>query len=243
VRLKWAAFVGLGVLVAAPVWSAEEGFPRPFEVTHTERFDFGPGGTVHLVDSYGYLSIDGWDKPQVEVTITKSTNKFYDPRDEEQAKKRLELIRVNTERKSDSELSVTTIPLSRHGTWAPPLPRTTEAGVTVELQVHVPYDSHLTIRQDNGYVWVSDVTGEIEASSHTGDMIVMLPDPGPYAIDARTRMGSVNSDFYGRGIKRFLLGTRFKRPNENAVRHIHLRMGRGSITIKQSPPVLTSRAN
>ena len=71
--------------------------------------------------------------------------------------------------------------------------------MTVEYTVHVPRDSRLVVHQDNGYVWVSDVTGDIEVDSHTGDMIVMLPDPGPYSIDARTRLGSVSSDFTGQG--------------------------------------------
>ena len=67
------------------------------------------------------------------------------------------------------------------------------------VPVHVPRDSRVVIHQDNGYVWVSDVTGDIEVDSHTGDMIVMLPDPGPYSIDARTRMGSISSDLTGKG--------------------------------------------
>ena len=73
----------------------------------------------------------------------------------------------------------------------------------------MPRDSRLVVHHDNGYVWVSDVTGDIEVNSHTGDMIVMLPDPGPYSIDARTRMGSVSSDFIGKGVNQFLMGTHF----------------------------------
>jgi hypothetical protein len=83
---------------------------------------------------------------------------------------------------------------------------------------------------------VSDVTGDIEVNSHTGDMIVVVPDAVPYSIDARTRMGGVSSDFSGNGHKQFLVGTQFVHAGQAASRRIYLRMGRGSITIKNGPP-------
>jgi hypothetical protein len=230
-----AAFLGLGVFLVLPVL-AEEGFPQSVEVTNTERVNFSPGGTIRLNGSYGYLSVDGWDEPQVEVTVIKSTGRFYEPGQQEEAKRRLELIHVATERRSETELSITTTRPARHGIRVPPIPRTTKAGVTVELRIHVPRNSKLVIHHDTGYVWVSDVTGEIEASSHTGDMIVMLPTPGQYSIDAKTRLGSITSDYTGSGIHEFAIGERFAHSGEGSSRRIYLRMGRGSITVKQSPP-------
>jgi hypothetical protein len=229
-------FLSLGVLTAALPLLAEEEFPHSFEVTTTERMKFAPGGTIRLNGSYGYLSVDGWDEPQVEITVIKSTDRFFEPRQQEEAKQRLDLIHVTTEHTSETELSITTTRPARHNTWAHLLPRTTTEGVTVDLQIHVPRDSRLNIRHDMGYVWVSDVTGEIDAASHTGDMIVMLPDPGPYSIDAKTHLGSITSDFTGSGIKQFVTGTKFIRTGEGPARRIHLRMGRGSITVKKSPP-------
>jgi len=116
------------------------------------------------------------------------------------------------------------------------MPKKPTLGVTVEYTILVPRVSHLVIHQDHGYVWVSDVASEIEVYSHTGDMVVMLPDPGPYAIDARTRLGSVSSDLAGEGHKQFLVGTRFVRASGVPARKVYLRMGRGSITIKNGPP-------
>ena len=151
-----------------------------------------------------------------------------------------------TERRSDKELAISTTLPARHGFPSSILPsrrivftmpKKSTRGVTVEYTVHVPRDSRLVIHHDHGYVWVSDVTGDIEVDSHTGDMIVMLPDPGPYSIDARTRMGSVSSDFTGKGHKRFLVGTHFVHAGQAASRRIYLRMGRGSITHQERPAV------
>jgi len=238
---KLVTVFGVSVLgTALPLLGAEglveKGPKQPFEVTSTERVNFSPGGTIRLNSSYGYLSVDGWDEPQVEVKIIKSTDRFYNPSQEQEAKQRLDLIGVVTEHPSETELSITTGRAARHRR-VPPMPRTTKASVTVEYQIHAPRDSRLVIHNDTGYVWVSDITGGIEATSRTGDIIVMLPDPGPYSIDARTRMGSVSSDFTGKDLhNQFLVGTHFTYPSEAPSRRIYLRMGIGSITIKQGPP-------
>jgi hypothetical protein len=233
---------------AFPLFGAdkiEERAPKQsFEVTRTERVPFLPGGTIRLENSYGYLTVEGWDEPEVEVTVTKSTDGFAEPGRKDEAERRFDQILVATERRSDKELAITTsLPLRRNllSSFLPArrviltLPVHGHRGVTVEYRLRVPRDSRLVVQHDNGYVWVSDVTGDIEVASHTGDMIVMLPDPGSYTVDARTGMGSVSSDLAGRGHKQFLVGTHFVH-SRDAARRIRLRMGRGNITIMTGPP-------
>jgi hypothetical protein len=245
-----AVLIGMGILEAAlPLRGAdsprETGSRQSFAVTKTERVAFQPGGAVEIENSYGYLTVEGWDEPAVEITVAKSTNRFLTPDRKEEAGKRFDRIHVVTERRSDKELAISTTLPARHNLISSVLPsrrivvtmpKHSHEGVTVEYTVHVPRDSRVIIRQDNGYVWVSDVTGDIQVESHTGDMIVMLPDPGSYSIDARTGMGSVSSDLAGNGHKRFLIGTRFAYASPAPSRQIHLRMGRGSITIKSGAP-------
>jgi hypothetical protein len=223
----------------------EKGPKQSFEVTKTERVNFQPGGTIQLDNSYGYLTVDGWDEPEVEITVAKSTNRFYEPERKEKVEKGFDQIRVSNERRSDKELEISTALPARTNFISSILPsrrivvtmpKHSHRGVTVDYTVHVPRDSRLIVHHDYGYVWVSDVTGDIDVDSHTGDMIVMLPDPGPYSIDARTRMGSVSSDFVGKGVKQFLMGTHFARAIPAPSRRVYLRMGRGSITIKNGPP-------
>jgi hypothetical protein len=235
-----ALLLGLSVMACA-----ESGPKRSFEVTKTERVNFLPGGAIRLDNSYGNLTVEGWDEPEVEVIVTKSTERFYEPGRKEKAGKRFEQIGVVTELRSGKELEITTtlpvrnrfinsmLPSSR---IIVTMPEHNKHGVTVEYTVHVPRDTRLVVHHDNGYVWVNDVTGDIEVNSHTGDIVVMLPDPGPYSIDARTRMGSVSSDFAGAAHKQFLVGTHFADTSQAPSRRVRLRMGRGSITIKKGPP-------
>ena len=232
IRALVITFLGLSFLSTVLPSFAQEGAPQSFEVTSTERVKAAPGGIIRLNGSYGYLSVDGWDEPEVEITITKSTDRFYKPNQQEEAKRRLDLIHVVTEHRSEAELTITTTLASRHGTWSPPLPPTTKAGVTVEYRLNVPRDSRLEIHHDTGYVWVSGVAGDIEATSHTGDMVVMLPGTGPYSFDARTRLGNITHDFVGDALKQFVLGARFARAGDGPSRRVYLRMGRGNITIR-----------
>jgi hypothetical protein len=245
-----AALVGLRIGMTLPLLGADapdKGPKQSFEVSKTERVDFQPGGTIRLDNSYGYLTVEGWDEPAVEITVTKSTNRFYEPEPKEKAERRFKEIGVVAERRSDKEFAISTTTPVRHNFISSilpqrriivTLPKHSQRGVTVEYTVHVPRDSRLVVRHDNGYVWVSDVTGDIEVRSHTGDMIVALPDPGPYSIDARTRLGSVSSDFTGqaRTLSQFLVGTHFTYASQAPSRRVYLRMGRGSITIKNGPP-------
>ncbi len=235
---RLAVICGLSLLGAIhPLRAAEDvyetGPKQSFETTTTERVAFAPGGTIRLNNSYGYLTVEGWDKPAVEIVVIKSTDGFYPPSRQKQAENSFAEVRVATERRSDKELVISTIP-GRHRF----LPRA-KHGVTVEYRMHVPRESRLVIHHDNGYVWVSDMTGDLEVRSHTGDMIVMLPEHGPYSIDARTRLGSISSDFTGKSrsrLSQFLVGSHFDRASQTPKRQIYLRMGRGSIEVLQDLP-------
>ena len=241
IRKLAVVLFGLSILGTAQ----EKGTKQSFEVTKTERVNFQPGGTVELDNSYGYLTVEGWDEPEVEVIIAKSTNRFYEPERKDKIEQRFDQIRVSTERRSDKELAISTVPPARTNLISSLLPsrriivtmpKYSHRDVTVEYTVHVPRNSRLVVHHDFGYVWVSDVIGDIEVESHTGDMIIMLADPGPYSIDARTRLGSISSDPAGEGHKRFLVGTHFSHQGPAPSRRVYLRMGRGSITIKNGQP-------
>jgi hypothetical protein len=215
----------------------EKGPKQSFEAAKTERLPFAPGGTIRLNNSYGYLTVEGWDEPEVEIAVIKSTDSFYYPSRRQRAEQPFAKIRVAVERRSSKELAISTIIEGRHR--FPPLVRKGELGVTLEYRIHVPRDSRLIVRHDNGYVCVSDMTGDLDLRSHTGDMIVMLPETGPYSIDARTGLGSVSSDFAGKTrsrLSQFLVGSDFDRVSQTPKRQIYLRMGRGSIEILQDLP-------
>ena len=46
--------------------------------THTDRFKVAAAGAIRLENSFGEVDIDGWDRPEVEVTVVRSTEHLYD---------------------------------------------------------------------------------------------------------------------------------------------------------------------
>lgn len=189
---------------------AQDGIKRPGQVTTTDRIAFAPGGTIRLTTKSSNLFVEAWDRPEVEITTIKSGKNA----------KCLDDVRVITDRRSDTELAIST---------------PVKCGAKIEQHVNAPRDSHLVIQHGAGYLMVSRISGDIEATSRSGDIVLMLPDPGPYSIDAKSKFGSVTSDFAGTSHRKKLLGEQFASANSTPSRRIFLRIGFGGITIKEVP--------
>jgi hypothetical protein len=229
-RLVFLFVVG-AVGLAAPLFG-ESGGKKLFSVTNTQQIPFQPGGTVHLTRSYGYLSVEGWDRPEVELTVIKSLDNLYGAKDQAEATKRVETVHVTAERRSDTELEISTV-VPHYSRWTHPLGST--GGVMVEYQIHVPRNSKLVIQHGAGDVIVSNVTADIDARSHAGDIVLLLPETEKYSIDAKSKIGTVSSDFDGDFHRRMLMGIQNSLTAPAPAHRIYLRTGLGGITIKGSP--------
>jgi hypothetical protein len=204
------------------------------EIITQREISFPADGTIRLNNSYGDLYIEAWDRSKVEFTVTKATRYYGSPVGPKKAGK-LETVNVSAERRSDSEVEILTTLPTRHN-WAPPLPRTTTNGIRMQYEIHVPRQASLIIIHHGGQVTIGNVTGDVDAVNRDGDILLMLPTSGSYAIDARSKMGHIASDFAGRTSSRFLLGQRFIGANAQVSKRIHLRTGFGGITITALPP-------
>jgi len=227
--IRIPCFAGLVVLSALAAGAGSQ----PVEVTTTERMDLATGSVIRLNTASGNLFVDGWDRPEIEITTTKVTRGSYEPSQQEEAKRCLEAAHVSTARRSAADVELTDAVPSRNffnkmfGLGC---------GVRVDHRVQVPRDAKLLIRHEAGYVLVSHVAGEIEATSKSSDLMLMLQGPGPYSIDAKSKFGSVISDFSGAEQRVRLVGEEFVDTHPAPARRIYLRIGFGAITIKELPP-------
>jgi hypothetical protein len=212
----------------------EGSLKEPPQKTTTERVNFAPGGTIHIGGSYGDLNVDGWDRPEVEVTVIKTLPYGHKAKQPDQGAADLDRVRIVTEHKSPPELTISTELPSRHA-WIPPFTRHTTAGVIVQYEIHVPRDSRLVVHHGTGSVSVNGVAGDIEARVGRGDILLWLP-PGSYSLDARTKFGVVSSDLEGNAHNRYLIGESFTQVNPPPSHRLHLRMGFGGITLKEILP-------
>lgn len=229
--MKVSTSVLCSFLVAASTCALAEG-PETFQqvtLTATDHTDFAPGGTIRVEGSFGHVMVDGWDKPEVELTTVKSMPYGYD---KARATQQLGRVQVKLERRSATELSISTAtPSRRHF----PFFSSAAGPVTIDYELHIPRESRVIVHHEGGYVMASQVNGEIEATNPRGDIVLMLPDPGPYSIDAKSKFGAVQSDFEGQSHLVHLIGDRFANSAVSPSRRVYVRVGVGGVTIKELP--------
>ncbi len=227
IRVLSVGLLGLSLFGAEPVRDLAK-------VTTTELVNFAPGGTIRLDGSHGSVSVEGWDRPEVEVTVTRSKPGLFGTRERERLQHNLQQVIVKTERRSDQELVISTTFPAHEGLFFAALPPKTRVGVDMEYQIRAPRESHIAIHHKDGEVLITEISGEIEATARTGDIVVMLAGSGKYAIDAKAKMGTVYSDFGDARHTGYLFGERF---DNGQGRRVFLRVGFGGISIQSMPAV------
>jgi len=239
---RTALFVSLAVVLLAPSLFADEVLKPPAQVTSTETFDFVSGGVIRVSDSFGDLYVEAWDQERVELTVTKTMPYEYAPGHPETAGQRLQDVKVMTEKRSASELVISTNLPPKRGLPRHPLAPSKTRGVGIEYRLKVPRNSRLVVHHRVGLISVTGVTGDIEAACHRGDIVLWLPDSGTYSIDAKNRLGKVSSDFPGDSHSEFLVGQKFESTRPAPVQRLSLHVGFGGITLKPILPESEVRA-
>jgi hypothetical protein len=186
------------------------------QVTNTQHLDLPPGGTVTFKNSTGELTIEGWDQPGVEITTSKSTKTFYTSAEHEKGSRALEKVQVAAERHGDEVVITTTAPYLN--------------GVDLDYRVKVPRAAHLAVKHGAGEVHFDDVTGDIRATVSHGLITLHAPAGDQYAIDAKSGIGSVTSDFPGSTRRQWLVGHQFVETPQ-APHKLYLRNGFGDIIL------------
>jgi hypothetical protein len=200
------------------------------QVTTTQRQEFGSRGSIYIVDSFGEVEIEGWDQPEVEVIVTRTTQKEYEPKDLVKAVKELERIKVEMELVSESTLLIVKT------TFPPRTPKRLLRGKTninLDYTIKVPRHSKLVIKHDIGEVQVTNVHGDMEVTNRIGEVSLKLPGENQYAVDARVKIGDVSSEFGQTTDRQKLLGAKLEGDSPATARKLFLRVGIGEIQVKK----------
>ena len=221
------------VLIAAGLWAtsylraADEQSKQKAQVTNTEHVDFPAGGTLHVKNSIGELDVEGWDQPGVEITTIKSSKLELDSKERERFTGELARVHTTVERHGSELDIISSYP--EHQV----LTRFFRGMTDFDLEYHIkaPRNARVTIDHDVGEVYIDDMTGDIHVTNHMGDVLVHLPEDNQYSISAKSKIGTVNSDFPGHDRHTLLFGSRFAHDASAAVPKIYLRVGFGDIIV------------
>jgi hypothetical protein len=61
-----------------------------------------------------------------------------------------------------------------------------------------------------------------------------LPEDGQFSVDARSKLGAIDSDLSGDELRKHKFGHAFLRPSPSPAQKLYLRIGFGDITIFQT---------
>ena len=199
------------------------------QVTHTERVDFPSGGQLRLRNSVGELTVEGWDRPDVEITTIKSTKDAYAPPDRAKASQELGKVRISVGRQGKDVVITTDFPRRRilsQGSLLRP-----GTSFDLEYRIKVPMNARLAVDRHTGEVHVENLASDIHVIVTNGEITLHLPQDGLYGIDAKSHIGSVTSDFSGSERSRpWPFGHRLVKETP-AAHNLYLRVGFGDITI------------
>ncbi len=217
-----------GFAIGSLLIAADES-KQKVQVTHTEHMDFPSGGTLRLKQSSGVLTVEGWDKPEVEITTIKSTKTEYAAGEQEKAMHELEKVRVAATRQGSELVITTNFP---RGQVFPPYPREQAGGVDLEYRIKAPADTRLIAAHRAGDVNVDSLTSDVDVTVLHGQITLHLPDEDIYGILAKTDLGAVNSDFRGPEKRRWwFVGHQISNSDSPATRKLNLKVGYGDIVI------------
>jgi hypothetical protein len=204
------AWAMIGLATGCFAATAELPEKKP-EVTKTERLEFPAGGTLRLEHSIGTLTVEGWDRRDMEITTSHP-----------------EKLQIAAERNGD-EVVVTTDPrrsFIRHN------PLIGGSNFDVEYNIKLPAGARLVVHHQVGQVNVDKLMSDIDVTLTQGEILLHLPQDGKYTIHARSDYGNVNSDFAGEEKRRrWFLGHRMQSGVPAAAHNLNLKVLSGDIVI------------
>jgi len=88
------------------------------------------------------------------------------------------------------------------------------------------------LEDKDGEIHVIGVDADIQAKVRRGEIVLILPEAGRYAIDAKSKLGGIVSDFPGKSRRnRLIFGHGFAAGASSAAHKLYLRAGFGDILV------------
>jgi hypothetical protein len=209
----------------------QDGPKQKAQVSKTQRMDFPSGGTLRLNNSVGVLTVEAWDRPDVEITTIKSTRADIEAGEREKATRDLDRrVNVATERHGDELVVTTAFPW--HRPFGVFYPLSGNTSFDLEYRIKAPASARIVVDHSLGEVNIDSLVSDIQVTLAQGEILLHLPEEQKYSIYAKSAFGNVSSDFSGPEKRAWwLLGHRSTDENSAAPHKLNLRVGFGDIVI------------
>jgi hypothetical protein len=175
----------------------------------TQHMDLPSGGTLHLKHSIGEVSVVGWDRSDVEIATD---------------------AQVTSERQGNELILSSSAHTHRPWVW----PFLKQSNMSPRYEIKAPRNARLVIEHEKGGVFLDSMNGDINVTVHDGEITLRLPEEAQLSIDAKSKLGTVVSDFSGHDHRKHLFGHEFTGDSSQAPQKLQLRVGYGDIIILKS---------
>ena len=243
-----AVEIGSGAMLLAADAPKQDELKQRAQASHTQLIGLPSGGTLRFVNARGTLTVEAWDRPEVEITTIKSTKGEFGASERDRAAKKLDAVTVTAEVRGNELVVTTSYP--RRRLLPRPFSDASKRDFDLEYRIKAPAATRIVDeRHDVGEVNIDGLTGDIDVSLLQGEIMLHLPENGRYDIDAKTQAGSVSSDFPGEEKRRrWFIGHRFAPGGSGAPHRLNLRVGFGDIVLltirvpkAPEPPIAASK--
>lgn len=196
----------------------------------THAADFHPGGRVDIEDSFGDLHITGWDESRIEVVVKRKTQKEYDPASIARAEEMLKRVVVDVEELGPNHFVIATHFPDRNLLTRP---LRGKSNLDLSYEVRIPRSTAVYVKHDVGEVRIDDISGDVNATCRIGEIHINLPADVAFDIDAKARIGNVDSAVPPHATRAGLLGSHLETDTQSE-RKLYARVGIGDISIQPS---------
>ena len=198
--------------------------PQKVTVSSTELISFANGVSVHLKDTFGEVHVEGWERNEVEIQLLRSTQKKYAANARASQARRLEKIKLAITKDESGGLLIET----------KNIPFIMKNNLELDYQVKVPQGIYLKVKHSMGEVRIKNIIGDVDARVKFGVLVLQLPEKERYDVDARVKIGEVESEFGGTYNRQKLLGAKLtEEANRSEPHKLYLRVGIGEVQVKK----------
>ena len=169
-----------------------------------QHFDAGPNTVLRLTDSVGFVTIEAWEQPSIEVSSSVLSGDAT----------------VDSRREGD-DVVVTT-----HGR------RLNRA--RVDYVIRAPKSTRILIDHRSGEVNLIGFASDINVKERDGQINVYVPADAQYSVAAHTRLGGIRSELAGSDRSRLGLRHDFAANTAGATAKMDLRISAGDIVVTRA---------
>jgi len=231
--MRSAVYTLLAAVIVSPAIMAGRSTQCPISrekasLSDTQTLSFDPAGVIQLERSFGDVEIEGWDRPEVEITTIRTSHKKYAQQELAAAERDLNRIAITAVKTGEDQLKIMTdfpahAAASLHG----------KPDTELKYVIKAPARAKIVVHHDVGQVNVANFLGDIEVTNRVGEIGLRLKDPSAYRVDARARIGDVASDV-GCSVGQNVVGQQLVSSNDEDARpQLYLRVGIGDISIRK----------